>query len=515
MNTFVARHAEKVIGVLSGFDRLVLRGTLRRIVYADGLAGFLSRHGVLLKDFGDYAERLTLRLKQASLGVAQFFRRPVTYLESSATSKEYVARRVLSQDPVKSGLICVLSAVEPCQTFEIHRSRERKRLELRSRRRKCLFLYHYFLDPVFGFMSARIQTWLPFSIQICINGREWLARLLDRSRLSYERRDNCFLRIPDIDRAQRLMDQSLSISWPSELNRIAGWLNPAHGLLFEDEPLHYYWSVYQSEWATDVMFHDPKTLAHAYGPITRYAISSFSTRDVMRFLGRAPHPNFKGQVVSSFQHRPEGLRVKHSVGWNSVKLYDKQGSVLRVETTINEPRDFRVYRRKEGDPGGKMDWLPLRKGIADLQRRARVSQASNDRYLEALSTVDDPTTIKELTERVCRRTNFKGRPVRPLRPFEKSDSDLMEVVCRGEFAVNGLRNRDVTRILFATQTKCEKEKRRRSARVTRLLRMLRAHGLIKKVAHTHRYIVTEYGRKVMGALLAAREATLADLNKAA
>lgn len=90
-------------------------------------------------------------------------------------------------------MVCVLSCVEPCWSFEIHRNREKKKLELEPRYRKCLFLYHYWMHPVFGFLNARIQTWFPFPVQICLNGREWLARQMGAAR---SRRSGCFAAEP-------------------------------------------------------------------------------------------------------------------------------------------------------------------------------------------------------------------------------------------------------------------------------------------------------------------------------
>jgi hypothetical protein len=264
-------------------------------------------------------------------------------------------------------------------------------------------------------MSARIQTWFPFAVQVCINGRHWLANQLDRAGIKYWREDNCFPWIRNMKQAQRLMDRFLNIAWPRRLDRFAKALNPAHPKLFGPHPLQYYWSVYQSEWATDVMFEDDKALAEIYPALTRYAISALSSPDVMRFLGRKVPALCRGEVVSDYKDRSEGVRVKHRVGGNSVKAYDKEGSILRVETTMNDPSDFKVFRQKEGDENGPHAWRPLRKGVADLHRRAQVSDTSNNRYLDALAAVDNETSLQELFHTVGKRTTFTGRPVRALR----------------------------------------------------------------------------------------------------
>jgi hypothetical protein len=514
MNQFIQKHQTDTIGTLSGFDRLVLRGTLRTLAYAGGMMGFLSHRGVLLKDFGSYVEQTTERLRKASCAAAQRLGRPVRYLPSAQTRKEDVARQMAAADRIEEGLIGVLTCVEPCMSFEVRRDPTQKRLVLESRRRKCLHLYHYWIDRDFGFMHARVQTWFPFTIQVCLNGREWLARQMDRRGIGYQRRENCFARLDDVAAAQRLFDRMLRLAWPEVLRKIAAHANPALPEILAGLSLSYYWSVHQSEWATDVMFQSRQALAAVYPSLVRGSMLAFSSEDVMRFLGKAPRANFQGEVVSDYKDRPEGVRVKHQVNHNSVKVYDKQGSVLRVETTINDPSDFRVFRPKQNDPEGPCQWQPMRKGIADLHRRAEVSQACNDRYLEALASLNADQPLRELVAPACRPIRWHNRPVRALRPWSAEDRSLIEAVSRGEFAVNGLRNRDLVARLHPAATTPE-ERRRAASRVTRSLRMLRAHGILRKIPRTHRYLLTDRGRAMATAILAYQHLTMEQLNQLA
>jgi len=511
VNRFIANHAADITGVLSGFDRLVLRGNIRQLCFVDGLKRLLWKRQVLLKNFGAYAESLTAQLKKSSSDQAKAAGRPVEYLPSSRTSKEDVARKIAQRDNVRSGLIAVLSSIEPCMSYDIFKNRNTKHLELVSRPRKGLALYHYFIDPIFGFMHARIQTWLPFGIQICINGREWLARTMDQVGLGYRRRENCFVAIDDVERAQRMMDHQLALAWAPALDRIAREINPAHGRMFDDFVAEYYWSAHQSEWATDVMFGSSAALAGIYPALVRHGMTTFSSTDVMRFLGGKVHGAFKGEIISDFKNRPEGVRIKHRVGQNSVKLYDKQGSVLRVETTINNPYGMKVFRPKEGDADGPLAWRPLRKGIADLHRRTHLSQASNDRYLDALASIDTATPLGELVRKICAPTQWNSKRVRALRPWSQEDTALFQAVNRGEFAVNGFRNADLQVHLYDHPAQSPEEKKRRSARITRQLRMLRAHGLIKKVTASHRYVLTASGRDLIAGILTTQRVTLEQL----
>jgi hypothetical protein len=523
MSAFVRRCADLVWGALSGFDRLVFRGTLRNLSYPLGLQHYRWANQVPFQDFDRHSRQVTQQLVDASLRLAQATGREIKYLNSTQISKEDEARAIAARDGISEGLIGVLRAVEPCRSFQINKNRARQRLEIHYRQRQCLHLYHYQIHPVFGFRHARIQTWFPFRVYVCLNGREWLARQMDQAGLAYQRRDNCFPWLEDVARAQALMDAQLRAAWPELLQAIVRVLHPAPDQIFARYPAQYYWSVHQSEWASDVMFRSRSDLEAVYPRLVRHALTTYGAGDVLRFLGRrigrtgkVPAP-FAGAVASDAAERPEGVRLKHRLNDNSVKMYDK-GSILRVETTINQPGDFRVYRAKENAPDGPKAWLELRAGIADLHRRAEVSQAANERYQQALAAVREATPLRQWAEPLCRpatepsrRTEGGGRKparrVRALNPLGAADAALLAAVARPEFVVNGLRNRDLSRLLLGKPTKDRADQRRRSAAITRKLRLLRAHGLLQKVPKTHRYQVSSDGRQAITALLAARDAS--------
>ena len=525
MNEFIAKFGDQIVGVLCGLDRLVLRGTLRAICYEQGMEGYLSGRDVLLKDFARHVLEVSSRMKQASLALVNKLGRTVKYLASSATDKEKTARAIAAEQQISAGPVCVLTCVEPCQSFEVHRNAETKRLELVSRLRKCLFLYHYSIHPVFGFLNARIQTWFPFSIQICLNGREWLARQMEAEGLRYVRQDNCFPWIEDFARAQELMDAQRRVNWAQGLDALARQLNPLHEEIFRRVPIRYYWSTFQSEWASDVVFRRAEVLRRLYPLLLQHALVSFGSPQVLRFLGRSTRGDgqvprrFHGEVATDLREREEGVRIKHTVNFNSLKLYDKAytplGSVLRAEMTMNHEADFRVYRPKEGEPRGPKAWRVLRRGIADLHRRCDVSQQANDRYLQALAKVDDRTRLEEVIRPLGRHRMWKGKRVRALHPLQEPDVALLEAVGGGEFFINGFRNKHLQALLFVQPPGSRAEKRRRSARVSRQIRLLRAHGIIRKVAYENRYHVTDFGRQTITAVLAARKATVSQLSKAA
>jgi hypothetical protein len=520
MVEFIRQHAASVMGVIHGFDRLRFRGTLRRIASARGMGSFLHYAGVLLKDAGVWLSDHTEQVKKASLAVADAQDRPVQYVNDPSARKEEIARQIAQRDGIQEGLVCVLTAVEPCCSFDIQRNRQKKKLELVARWRKCLHLYHYYQHPLFGLMHMRLQTWFPFNLWCCVNGREWLARQLDEHAIGYCKRENCLVAVQDFQQAQSLADEQLQADWAALLDPIAAKVHPIRSKMFADYPMDYYWSCQDSEFASDILFHSPAELSKLYGHLIRHGMQNLSCERVMRFLGRKTptvggcHGNFTGEVASYLNKRPEGICLKHYVNGNSVKMYDKQGSVLRIETTIIQPRDFRVYRGTEADPKA-LQWRLLRKGVVDLRRRAEISLSSNERYAQAMASAQCSKPLKELAEDVCRRKRHEGRPIRALNPMGAEDAALLETVNRGEFAINGFRNRDVREHLYAKPTEDPKEQKRRSAAVTRKLRLLRSHGLIKKVPRTHRYVLTDRGRQTITTLLAARCADAHTLLKAA
>lgn len=512
METFVAHHRPLVTAVLSGFDRLVFRGSLLPLIRKGGMFAFLQRAGVRLLDFKSFVLNTSELVKMAALAEARAVDRPVLYLDSGADSKEDLARRLLRQHPIDRGLICALTTVEPCMSFEYHRSQDTHERGLRLRPRKCLHLYKYWLDPRFGFMSARLQTWFPFQIQICLNGREWLAQELGHRGIGFVRHDNCLTRLDAPELAQRLMDAQLTLDWKQALDSVATALNPIHDEIFRPWPMDYYWSAYQTEWATDVLFRDPRSLAAIYPSLVRHAMERFQSPDVLRFLGKKVNENFLGELTTSFKRRAEGVRVKHWLQGNSIKMYDKAGSVLRVETTIGNPAPFKVYRPRQDSTDGQYAWRTLRKGIADLHRRAQVSQLANDRYLDALGTVSDDTPASEVFDDASRPARWRGRRVRALRIGDPADLALLDAISRGEFMTAGFRNRDIRELLHPGKRLASVDQARKlSARISRQFRLLRAHGIIQKVPRSHRYRLTPRGQLLTTALFAARHATLKQL----
>lgn len=518
MNPFLQQHAKIVSGMVSGWDRLRFRGTLSRICFPGGLSSFFRATGRMFKQFKEFALSSSEQLIDAALKVAQRLDRPVIYLPGSKVPKEEVARQCAKDDGIKEGLICVIKAVEPSSSFAIRKNVSTGRFDFARVYPKCLHVYHYYQHPVFGFMHVRLQTWLPFSQFICINGREWLSRSLDVAGIHYLRKENCFLQLDDVPRAQQLLDEQVQFKWQAALDQLADSIAPTLQQVLAPVPMSYYWTVAESEWASDFMFNRTQDLAQLYPSLLHHGMQSFGSREVLRFLGqkvplRGPcFQSRKSQITSDLLQRVEGIRIKHRMGSNSVKMYNKQGSVLRIETTLNDVSELQSPRRGED---GTTQWKRMRKGIADARQRAEVSNTANQRYIEAIATVAKPITLASVTAQLCYPVTWKKQRIRGLNPLQEPDAQLLEAVSKGEFLLHGLRNRDLRAVFFPEEAANKKEQRRRSAQISRKIRMLRAHGLLAKLPNTHRYIVSDKGRQIITALIAIRQTDINQLPKVA
>jgi hypothetical protein len=509
MQSFLDRHREKILGVLSGFDRMLFRGTLRCLEYRKGFEAFLATHRVLYKDFGAFAKRLSDEVKAHAKAFAKRHGRPLIYLSSPATSKEDFARRIMQRDGIQQGLICVLTCVELCKAFKVRRNRQTRHLEFGLANRKCLFIYFYFADQEFGLMHVRLQTWLPMPMQVCLNGREYLAKRLQRAGIGYVQQDNCFTSIDDLPQAQAMLKDLERRDWAVFLHSLARRLNPlmAPGHRLNLHP--YYWSIRESEYATDVLFKNPADLKAIYPALINHAIQHFSCSDTLRFLGRRrTNHHFPGEASTNVKRRPEGVRIKHWVEENSIKMYDKEGSVLRIETTINNPRRFKVRRPAIRNGRPCLGWIPLRKSIADTSRRAEIGLAANGRYLEALGVVGEPSPTRFLLDPVSKPVVRHGRAYRPLRPIDPQEAKLFELLLDGQFHVQGFRNKDVRQRLLGDPGNDSAARKKAAGKITRLFRLLRAHRLIRKVSRTFYYRVTNRGIRVMTTALQLRELDL-------
>lgn len=442
----------------------------------------------------DHAERIAAQAGRPSLYLAG------TVSRRNGQTKEDLARSIAERDGVKEGLICVLRTVEPCRTFSVRR--QEGRLEIFNKVGKCLQFYFYLIDPEFGFMHVRVQSWLPYEIQVYLNGREWLARQLDAAGVGYLRHHNALLRIDDLDKASALCERFAHRSWPRVLDAFARRFNPhLPALLTIGASAGYYWVADQAEIATDVMFRDRPSLAAIMPDLACHAALHLSSQDVLQFLGRKLHPALAAEVVTNAR-RTDGWRVKHRVAQNWIKVYNRV-SVLRVETTINNPREFRVLRVFTDEHGRReRRWCPMNKGVANMWRYFQVGIGANLRYLTALAAVPLKGEGVRALDTLCRSRTRDGHHHPRFNPLTPKDLALFRAVLTGSYTITGFRNHDITAQLYPSPPHDHTDLRRRCARTSRLIAKLRGHGLVAKVPRARLYRVTPYGQRVLTAAIA-------------
>lgn len=496
MDAFLAVHAGKITGVLSLFDRILIKGHLP-LGYPQGMERLLQREGKLFKALKGFVLQQSERIKEHARRLAEESERPYEY-HLGPIAKDKRAREIADRDGIQEGLVCVIATVEPCRSFRLSFGEGRPRIL--PARRKCLFLYYYFIDPVLGFLHVRIQTWFPLTIQVYVNGHEWLARQLDAQGIGYRRLENAFLSLDDPAAAQEIADRFVHLEWTELLHGLARRVNP----LLEDllAGYRYYWAVNQSEYATNLMFAERAALEELYPCLLRHATLNFSAEDILTFLGRKLHHCFAGEILNDCKKRMPGARVKHHMKQNWIKMYDKHGSVLRVETVINNPYEFKVRRTGTRRGHECVGWFPLPKGIAHLFRFAEVCLSANRRYLDALATVRDPTPAFQELDRLAKPVRVNGRPLRGFNPIDLEDLHVFRAVLRGEHAIHGFRNRDIRLQLYPARSA---PNRNPGARVSRILKRLHVRNLIAKIPRSHRWRVTRLGHDLMAAALHVRD----------
>jgi hypothetical protein len=503
MGDFEQVHADQVTGTLVMFDRMIFKGHLSALYKQDGARCFLWDQGVPLKDFAPWAKATTAMIAEHVRSIATSVGRPVIYADSlpSDLKKEECARSIAERDAVTEGVVCVISAMHPCRSFQVSRNATTGRLQMRSRLRKCLYHYLYLIDPEFGFMHVCIQGWMPWEIQVYVNGREWLARQLDKAHVTYLRHDNALLRIDDLEVAARLCGHFVERRWVRVLDAFAKMMNPLLPAIRAANYGSYYWVLDQAEVATDVMFQSRQALRAVFPDLVRHASLSLSSEDVLGFLGKKLHPALAQEVVTDGKRRLEGWRVKHRMGQNWIKMYDKV-SVLRVETVINKPNSFRVLRVVATATGRReRRWCQMRKGVSDLWRTFQVGAAANHRYLDAMAAAPLKGKGVEALDALCRPRTKNGRTYARFSPLTKGDLTLFRAALAGEHAIGGFRNRDLMRRLYPAPPIDALDARRRCERVSRLIVKLRGHSLVANIPHARRYRVTAHGHRVMSAAL--------------
>ena len=314
------------------------------------------------------------------------------------------------------------------------------------------------------------------------------------------------MQLDDPRRAQKLADKFAKLKWPSILKAYANKVNPLRRDVLKRED--YYWVTDQAEYSTDILFRSKSALAGLFTKLLEFSWLTFTPKDVLGFLGRKRHGHFTGEVMTDVKtERDPGARIKHRMKGNWLKMYDKFGLILRIETVINQPGEFKVLRECTRQDGTcHWAWCPMRKGVTNLHHYQSHALACNQRYLQALSHAADPAPAHRELANLAEPKRVHGRNSAGFNPACRDDLVLFAAVLDGDHIAHGFRNKDLRRALQRPEkNKPASHARtdpRANAAISRLLKRLHVRGLIAKIPRTRRWRVTESGRQILSHTLA-------------
>lgn len=479
-------------GVLNCYDRVIISGNVHPLCYAKGMTGYLYAHNIRIFDFPEFAQGLRDDVRSNAETVAKEHGLQIEFIrKGNSFRKEDRIREILEARGDHPGLVHIFSAMERCTAYYPWHDKQTHKTFVKSRQGKCLHYYFYFIDKNLGLCYLRVPTWCPFRLQFYFNGHNWLANQLKQGGVAFELRDNAFLQIKDFDLANQLAAQLDVEALHATLNRYAQQYCPVVAEL----GLQYSWSIMQAEYATDLVFKSQEVLQAFYPRLLETLILAVKPDDVATFLGRKLHGNYRGEMGNRFNARRLGTRIKHQMGPVTIKMYDKFNVVLRIETTTNNVSFFKQYRRVHHRDGAtSTKWAPMKKTIYSLPALRESLLAANQRYLKFISEVETPEIGVQKLEELTETKEENDHRYKGFNLLAEEDTSVFRVLVRGEFFISGFTNKDLRRHLDKT-----------SAQVTRLLKRLRVHGLIKKVGRRYKYYLTQLGRQVVLMLLKLRE----------
>lgn len=493
MSSLLERYTKQISGILSCFDRITITGTLPGVCYGLGMATFIMSKGYRIFDYPHFVEPLRDELRANAEQLANRNNLSIEFIRSANNfRKEDRLRAILKERGEHPGLVHIFSAMETCGSFAPHYDKLTQHTELRYKEAKCLHYYFYFIDEEFGLCYLRVPTWAPFRLLFYCNGHNWLAGQLKKQGIGFTQMDNTFKRIDDWSKAQTMADAFPIPSLHRALDRFAQEYCP----VLRHFSNVYHWSLYQTEYATDIVFKTQNDLGPVYENLSRTAIHTVKPDHIATFLGRKLDGRFKDEIGNQFQTRIQGTCIHHHMGPASIKLYDKFGLILRIETTVNDLTFFRNHRTVEHRDGtSEVKTAPMRKHIYSLPALRELLLSANYRYLDFLSDLADPSAGVREVDNLARSIQKNGRSYRGFNLFSRVDRDAMIAFLRGEGMIHGITNSMIRRILSHLT----------SSQVSRLLKRMRLHGLIKKVGNSYRYYLTKSGRKVLLTALKLRE----------
>jgi len=482
------RYADKIMGVLGCFDRVIIQGDLPWINYPKAMEYHLYKNEIKIFDYPKFALGMRNQLRAHVEEIAHSHGLiPIEGRRREIKKEEIAAqelRKKKEQNKDFNGLFCIIQSMESCPSFNPMYDKEKKIPYLAYRERQCLHYYFYFIDDYLGLCFIRVPTWLPLRLKVYFNGHNWLASRLDEEKIKYQMLDNCFSFIENFERAQQISDSFDVKKLHQLLDKFAQTFCP----IFKDFCDSYHWSVLQAEYSTDIVFHRQKDLQEIYQNLVATAIHTVKPENIATFLGRKSHQRYEGEMGNHYHIRLEGCRVKHMMGPLSIKMYDKYQQILRIETTTSDIRFFQHYRKVDKRDGTTVTkFTSMKKYIYSIPPLITLMKASNRRYLEFISAIEDKNLGNTRLNKLTKPIEKNKRKYKGINFFAEQDLHIMEIISRGEFNLYGFKNKDI-RKYFPNKN---------SGQISRLLKRIRLLGLIKKIGKTYKYYLTLMGKQAI------------------
>ncbi len=487
------RYANDLDGVLNCYDRIVITGSLQPICYAQGMTHYLYQQGIRIFDYARFAEPLREHIRANAEALAEANGVKIEFIRKKDFRKENRIQKILKERGEEPGLVHIFGAMEACFSYRPWHDKVTGKTYLKPDSSKCMTYYFYFIDKQLGLCYMRVPTWCPFRLQFYFNGHAWLASQLKERGSAYEMLDNAFVHIADYALANQLANEFNVETLRLRLDEFARQYCP----IITDLCLPYHWSIMQTEYATDLIFKHRDTLQAFYPHLLETLTHAVKPADIATFLGRKLHGNYQGEMGNRFNKRWLGTRIKHQMGPVSIKMYDKFRFILRIETTVNNVSFFQHYRKVQHRDGSTTTrWAPMKKTIHSLPALRQALYAANGRYLKFISTIATPEVGVEKLHQLAETKIEHQHRHKGFNLFSEEDTCLFRSLLQGEFFINGFTNRQLRSQYLPNKS---------ASQVTRLLKRLRVHGVIKKVGHRYKYYLTDFGREAATMALKLRE----------
>jgi hypothetical protein len=488
------KYKNQIIGTISSFDRVILQSNLNQWGYAEGMTTFLNVNHIRIFDFEQFAESLKTKLKKNIFRIAEENNIEIIPIRKpSAFSKEDNVQKIISEKNITEGLVAIFSVLEHYTYYKPFFHKATARSFLKPRPGICLHYYIYFIDKQYGLCFLKIPTYVPFRLTFYFNAHNLLASKLKKQNIEFKITDNAFFYISDFQRAQEISD-NIRIE---DLHKFLEILSDRYLPFLKEYSQSYRWSIMQAEYSTDIIFKNQKDFQLFYQDLIYKTVLSVKPDNISTFLVKKPSVQFQGETGNNLlNNRILGTRIKHRKGSNQIKLYDKFGIILRIETTVNSVTDFVHYRKIiKKDSSETFGYAKMKKNIYSLYSLGQLLKNSNSRYLDFLSQFEDNTQGNKNSLRLSEPVSYNDRSLKGFNLFNQFDLKLLQVISRGEFLINGFRNKNIREFFYALSPSA----------ISRILKRLLLHHIIKKVRNSYKYYVTKLGKAIICTALQLKE----------